>query len=91
MCDCIEQVGKSIFKLFIKDMAKVEIINPNCHFENLLIGGSSFPLYIPVKVDYSVKRKSGKKIKQSRNYTITPEFCPFCGVKTNDFPLTQHP
>ncbi|MCO1599872.1 hypothetical protein [Desulfosporosinus nitroreducens] len=80
MCECIEQVQQSVFDLFKKDVSQVDVIDPRCHFENLLIG-SEFPLYIPTIVDYRTISKRGKETKCRRNYTITPEFCPFCGVK----------
>lgn len=68
--------------MFLKDKSQITVVDPNCSFENRLLGGSSFPLCIPVRVDYKIRRKSGKQIKQTAVYNITPEYCPFCGVKT---------
>lgn len=83
MCTCINQIQETVFSLFKEGMTETEIINPRCHFENLLVGGSDFPLYIPVIVDYQTISKRGKETNHRRNYTLTPEFCPFCGKKIN--------
>jgi hypothetical protein len=87
MCDCVNQVEESILNMFLKDKSQITVVGPNSSFENRLLGGSGFPLCIPVRVDYKIRRKSGKEVKQTAVYNITPEYCPFCGVKTNDLPL----